>query len=404
MLGKKPKSSQIKLIKNSQEIAIFIPNLGVWDTTAIFVASCAISWNSVVMVIPLILLAREDLTNLIVVLSFSFFWIIGLILIYFVLLIRFRKTYFKINQENISLTYELFGFRWQKPKPAPRNEINKLEFRPKYYAKNTGGNYRKCGAKLIIYAGTKQYQFSSFVTEITVDTGIKQYQNSTSLITELELQWLAVELSRWLGLPLDTVKLALNTGQKNSYQGGKPHSSKIKLNKHPQAISIFIPPYKANKSLFSEMSSAIYVNSFTLLMTLSFCLRPWPEKLLVLFTLTFWNVGLLMSYQVLFPLFGTTYLVINQNTISLNQELFGFHIQRLKPTPKDHIDQLEFIPEHDYEDSDGDHKKNKAKLIIYLGRKECELTEIASEIELKWLAEELGQWLNIPVINHFNSP
>ncbi len=395
MLGKKPKSSQIKLIKNYQEIAIFIPNLGVWDSTVIFFASFAISWNSLVILLTLV--AWEELANLEAILAFSFFWIIGLILIYFVLLIAFRKTYFKINQENISLTYELFGFRWQKPKPAPRNELNKLEFVPKYYAKDTGGNYRKCGAKLIIYAGTKQYQFSSLVTEITVDTEIKQYQIS-SLITEFELQWLAVELSRWLGLPLETTKLALNTGQKNSYQGEKPYSSKIKLSKHPQAISIFIPPYKANKSLFSELRPAIYWNSFTLFMTLFFCLRPWPENiLLVLFTLTFWNVGLLMSYQILFPLFGTTYLIINQNTISLNQELFGFHIQRLKPTPKDHIDQLEFIPEHYYKDSEGDRQKREAELIIYLGRKECKLTGIATEIELKWLAEEISQWLNIPL-------
>ncbi|MBD2609651.1 serine/threonine protein kinase, partial [Scytonema hofmannii FACHB-248] len=85
----------------------------------------------------------------------------------------------------ISLRYQLFGFKYHRPRPASRHQILKLERTQTTYKKDSEGNRIEVKPQVNIWAGTKKF-------------GI----GGGGLLSEIELDWLANELSDWLGLPV----------------------------------------------------------------------------------------------------------------------------------------------------------------------------------------------------------
>jgi serine/threonine protein kinase len=229
--------------------------------------------------------------------------------------------------------------------------------------------------------------------------------NNISLVTK---KWLAQMLAPEVGKRFQTAKLALSALDDLNHFSEitiikKPKSSQIQLTKNMQEIKIFIPPFGFDPSLICIGCFAIGWNSLIFSWTLGLSSAPFPMNIpFLLFSLPFWAAGLSLAYQVLFPLFGKTYLIINQNTISLTQEIFNFCYSITKPAPRDEIYRLVFTPKHYAKDSDGDRTEVLAKLIIYAGRNEYKLERITTEEELQWLAQELSEWLGIPIINLIN--
>ncbi|MDZ8227378.1 hypothetical protein [Nostoc sp. ChiVER01] len=89
-----------------------------------------------------------------------------------------KKTLY-INREKIFLIYELFGIKRLHPSPSSRQNIVRLERSKDTYNQPS----------LTIWAGTKKYD---------ILTGEFYFFP----VTPPELDWLAYELSDWLGLPI----------------------------------------------------------------------------------------------------------------------------------------------------------------------------------------------------------
>ncbi len=89
------------------------------------------------------------------------------------------QTHLQIDQQQISLSSKRFGFQTGQPLIAPRDHINRLEYKA---SENQGSG----DPQLAVWVGTQKYELPSSPT-----------------LTSSELDWLAYELSDWLKLPLN---------------------------------------------------------------------------------------------------------------------------------------------------------------------------------------------------------
>lgn len=94
-------------------------------------------------------------------------------------------------------------------------------------------------------------------------------------------------------------------------------------------------------------------------------------------------------------------LRITQEIIVLTWNLFGLKYNYPRPELRRNIDRLTYIAKHSKRDSDGDRIQVPAQLVIRAGVQEFQLGGIGSEIhheaELEWIADELGEWLGLPI-------
>lgn len=184
----------------------------------------------------------------------------------------------------------------------------------------------------------------------------------------------------------------------------RPSNSKITLTKNNDKFEIIIPPSGFNAGTIAIGAFAIAWNSFIFFFTGSSIFAPFPINLVfALFSLPFWVVGLTMILAVLFPLFGRTNLKIDTNKIALRMALWGIKYAPTKPSFRHEIDKISYISKHSKKDSDGDRVHVPAKLVIWAGVKKYELSMAGdgvsslSERELEWLAQELSDWLGLPI-------
>ncbi|MDJ0616052.1 MAG: serine/threonine-protein kinase [Calothrix sp. MO_192.B10] len=190
---------------------------------------------------------------------------------------------------------------------------------------------------------------------------------------------------------------------------GQPTGSKIKLDKQEDSLEIIIPGVGLNWSSLSVGLFAIAWNSFITFWTIGVVfIAPFPLNLpFILFSLPFWGAGISLAYMFLFPIFGRTRLRLNQQQISLEKQLFGFQFNVERPTAKENITKIEYIPQswHNTVENNrhGEHgmkNKNTGKIIIYAGIRQYEISGnssgIQSKLEVQWLAAELSDWLGIP--------
>ena len=111
----------------------------------------------------------------------------------------FQSTRLCINQEQISLTYKLLWSRRDEPLSSLRQDISKLE-RTKRYIKLIPADKTLDGVvpehtrviepEIIIWAGKQKYKLAS------------SSPSKPSCISEADLNWLAYEISDFLGLPI----------------------------------------------------------------------------------------------------------------------------------------------------------------------------------------------------------
>ncbi|WP_375513167.1 serine/threonine protein kinase [uncultured Nostoc sp.] len=172
----KPDESKIQLIKNQDSLEIIVPPAG-FNLSTVFIGLFAIAYNSfwLCCIIGTLLTPynRELALLLLPFLGFGCWFMYGL------LLLKFGRFCLRLNSEQMTLTWELFTWKLNERRPLPRQSINKLVYIPKYF------NGIAVSA-LYIWSGEKRYQ-------VGANCGIK---------SEAELEWLAHELSDWLGLPI----------------------------------------------------------------------------------------------------------------------------------------------------------------------------------------------------------
>lgn len=167
--------SDIKLIKNSEFIEIVIPPPGIGFGLN------ALLWVVMAVNIPLLVNFHNQKEN-------SGIIIIG-ILLAAVGLVRFLGMLFveerlRIDRQEIAYIKDLLGFQWDWPPPTPRRDIRQLEI--EQIESNIPFVRQKLSrVSLIVQAGNRKYRLG-------------QEQK----VSESEIEWLATELSQWLGLKI----------------------------------------------------------------------------------------------------------------------------------------------------------------------------------------------------------
>ncbi|AFY44559.1 serine/threonine-protein kinase [Nostoc sp. PCC 7107] len=182
----------------------------------------------------------------------------------------------------------------------------------------------------------------------------------------------------------------------------QPAGSKIQITKNWDVLEIRIPPSGFKPSMLFTGAFAIAWNSFILFWTINAIAVPFPINVpFVLFSLPFWSAGFVMIWGLVFGLFGSLRLRIDHEQVSFHRNLLGLTFHRTKPSPRENITKLVYIPQHFIKDGEGNRIIVSAQLDIWIGVKKYPLLAntgiVLSEIELSWLANELSDWLNIPI-------
>jgi hypothetical protein len=176
----KPTGSKVSLTKDADSLEIIMPPAG-FSSHIGFLCFFAIIWNFGIFEWTVRALSAPFPGHLFFALFSLPFWYQGISIVQQILFALFGRIRLTVNKQQISLTYELFGFKYNRPRPAPRQDITQLEV-------ECQGDHK---LRMIIWAGTQQYQLSGYVCKITAP----------------EFDWLGHELSDWLRLPIQVRRL-----------------------------------------------------------------------------------------------------------------------------------------------------------------------------------------------------
>ena len=169
---RKPPGSKVELTKNAASLEIIIPAVGFLKSITLSYLFCL----SLPLVIVSCLSSIGGSGQHIVV---KVFLVTLLVWFFYVLMCVFGRKIIYINQQQIFLSYNLFGIDIYAPKPSHRQDIIRIDRNKDAYN----------NPYLIIWAGIRNYEIFSGEFQIFS-------------VSAPELDWIAQELSNWLGLPI----------------------------------------------------------------------------------------------------------------------------------------------------------------------------------------------------------
>jgi hypothetical protein len=303
------------------------------------------------------------------------FWFVGLGMLCQIIYCLKGEEIITIDRQEIVAIQRIWGLTLSGKKKMAREHINKLVI--------SDGNRVYVPMALTIWAGTKEY---------TISSKTKEY------LSEPEIEWLASELSQWLGIPI--TNRALNTLQEMQLTSSnleKPAGSRVQLQKSEEKIKISLPPEGFTPDLIGIGFFSIFWNTFLLVLTGGVVVRR-IDVWFLLFLLPFWFVGLGVSTFIIYRLIGEEIITIDRQEMVAIRRIFGWTIGK-KKMEREHINRL--VKADSYYDEDGDYVP--MALTICAGTKEYTISsktkKYLSEPEIEWLAAELSQWLGIPITN-----
>ncbi|MDZ7956748.1 MAG: serine/threonine-protein kinase [Aulosira sp. DedQUE10] len=182
----KPAGSKIQLTKNWDALEIIIPPTG-WQASMIFLGSFAIAWNSFILFWTIGALSAPFPINLPFALFSLPFWGAGGFMMYGFLFSIWGSIQLRLDRQQITLTHKLLGFKSHRPRPSPRENITKLVYTPQHLTKDSEGTRTQVPAQLDIWAGVQKYPIGG---------------SNGAINSDAELEWLAHELSDWLGIEI----------------------------------------------------------------------------------------------------------------------------------------------------------------------------------------------------------
>jgi serine/threonine protein kinase len=184
----KPAGSKIQLTKNEEILEIIIPPVGL-QCLMVFGGFFAIAWNSFTLFWTIGVLSAPFPTNILFALFSLPFWGFGFSMIYGIFYSLFGSTKIHIDSQQISVNYQLELGKWTIPRRCSfsRENIDKLVYTPRYFTKDSDGYKTEVPAKLVIWVGVAKFEFDV---------------NTFTIKSEAELEWLARELSDWLGIEI----------------------------------------------------------------------------------------------------------------------------------------------------------------------------------------------------------
>lgn len=188
LIAKKPLSSKVLLRTNADFLEIFIPPAGFSNYLTVVLIVMEIILSLIIAMLAYGTYWATFPYKIILVL-FSFPWVGAAILLARLFFqVFFECTRLYIDQQKISLVRELFCFPTDITPPSQRQDISKLEYIERKLEKDSeSSELTLVYPHIIIWAGEQKYNLDR------VD------------LSEPDLDWLASELSSWLGLPIDKV-------------------------------------------------------------------------------------------------------------------------------------------------------------------------------------------------------
>ncbi|QEI43302.1 Serine/threonine-protein kinase B [Dolichospermum sp. UHCC 0315A] len=183
---RKPVGSKIQLTKNEDTLEIIIPPVG-FQSSMVFVGFFAIAWNSFILFWTIGVLSAPFPTNIPFALFSLPFWGVGFSMIYGIFSSLFGSAKIHIDSQQISVNYQLWKWTIPRRRSFSRENIDKLVYTPRYFTKDSDGDKTQVPAKLVIWAGVEKFEFDV---------------NTFTIKSEAELEWLARELSDWLGIEI----------------------------------------------------------------------------------------------------------------------------------------------------------------------------------------------------------
>jgi serine/threonine protein kinase len=182
----KPIGSKIKVTKNEDSLEIVTPPTG-FQLSMSFMVLFAIAWNSFILFWTMNALAAPFPANIPFALFSLPFWGAGVQMMAGILFPLFRRSRLHLDRCSIRFMWDLLGFKFNRVPTTATKDITKLVYIPKTLTTDSEGNRFEVSPQLILWAGVHKYQLGG-------RRGLTE--------SEPEIEWLAHELSSWLGVPI----------------------------------------------------------------------------------------------------------------------------------------------------------------------------------------------------------
>jgi serine/threonine protein kinase len=182
-----PQGSEIKLTKNSEFIEIVIPPKGVGFSLIAWFSAAVAASTLLGMGVPQYLWHTNNLLiNSVIMISGSWLAAVGVM---FLLCAQFRELRLVIDRQQISYSSHLLGLKWPYDRSTCRQDISHVEIEEFEYSRD--------------YMQQKKFK----VVGANVRSGDRKYSlGAKQGLSESEIEWLAAELSQWLGVKLQTTQ------------------------------------------------------------------------------------------------------------------------------------------------------------------------------------------------------
>ncbi len=128
----KPRGSKVVLHKDTDSLEIVIPPAG-FTLEMLALLGFAIAWNSFIFFWTGAVIFAPFPINVPFVLFSLPFWIAGIGMVRDIIWGLFRQTQLRIDRQQMCLTHKIFGFKYNSIRPAPREDITKLEYTKKSF-------------------------------------------------------------------------------------------------------------------------------------------------------------------------------------------------------------------------------------------------------------------------------
>jgi serine/threonine protein kinase len=190
-----------------------------------------------------------------------------------------------------------------------------------------------------------------------------------------------------------------NHDSENSLKfASQPLGSKIRVRNISQHLDITVPPRGFHFELIPLIGGAVLwcfcLAPFFLVAVANFSSSGW---LVLLCMSGHWWAGLFMIWMIVFDLFVTRRIRVDEARISLSLAIFGFRFFPYLTATRQHIERVELLPLSYARDSAGCRITVPPHLNIWVGNKQFCLSNFnLTQPEQKWLASELIEWLNLP--------
>lgn len=179
----------------------------------------------------------------------------------------------------------------------------------------------------------------------------------------------------------------------------KPTGSKVTIHKDWDQLEIIVPPKGFVIEIVPYIIFAGIWNLFLFVWLQAATGMGGFGIFLSLFALGHLYAGSKMIFDILYTLFGTKVLRINEETIELKHKLLGFSRHHPKPASREDILLVEYARGTHTIDGRRRGKVIGSQVNIWAGTKQFVVSSnnILSEIELEWISEEISEWLNVPM-------